>query len=144
MRSLALMFALLLTTAWAAAQNTPDQSNSVQSSSNANQATAANAGNQTKIQGCLSGSNGSYTLTDRNGTSYQLTGDTSQLDQHVGHEVQLTGSQTSTSASATAPGSNPGTNPASSGQTGAAAQTSFSVSNIKHISKTCSNTGSAR
>jgi hypothetical protein len=74
---------------------------------------------------------------------YQLTGDTAQLDQHVHHEVQLTGTQASASTSPSVQG-NSGTSPAPSGQTGASGQASFSMSKVKHISETCSNAGSAR
>ena len=50
-------------------------------------------------EGCLSGSDGNYTLTDKNGNSFQLTGDTAKLSEHVGHEVKVTGTASSASTS---------------------------------------------
>lgn len=44
-----------------------------------------------KVRGCLSGSEGNYTLTDNNGTIYHLVGGGAQLQASVGHEVEVTG-----------------------------------------------------
>ena len=152
MRNLLLMSVLLLGGAWAAAQTSPspqsssspaDQgSSNASQTSSASQASADNAGNQTKVEGCLSSSNGSYTLTARDGTTYQLSGDTSQLNDHVGHEMQITGTKTPASASSSS--GNAGASTASSGQTGSSNQPTLNVSSFKHISKTCSNSGSSR
>ena len=79
------------------------------------------------VEGCLSGSNGNFTLTDKNGMAYQLTGDSSTLSEHVGHEVKVTG-MSSSSASG------------SSASTGGSGQT-LQVSSVKHISKTCKSAG---
>jgi hypothetical protein len=57
--------------------------------------------NQTTVQGCLSGSAGGFTLTDSSGIAYQLAGDTAKLTDHVGHEVEITGT---TAVSGEAPG----------------------------------------
>src|SRR5690348_12744209 len=46
---------------------------------------------RTSIRGCLKGSNGNYTLTDKSGTTYLLTGNTSSLQDHVGQKLALTG-----------------------------------------------------
>jgi hypothetical protein len=46
---------------------------------------------RTSIRGCLKGSNGNYTLTDKSGTSYLLTGNTASLQDHVGQKLALTG-----------------------------------------------------
>lgn len=59
---------------------------------------SSTSGTQT-IQGCLSGSNGNYTLTDKSGKIYHLAGDTSQLIKHVGHEVEVTGTMKPASSS---------------------------------------------
>jgi hypothetical protein len=88
------------------------------------------------IKGCLSGSDGSYTLTDNNGQSYRLTGDTAKLSDHVGHEMKVTGNVSSASASTSGENAN-----GAMGQSGAA-QT-IDVTSFKHISKTCQNSGAA-
>ena len=43
------------------------------------------------LRGCLSGSPDNYTLTDHNGTVYHLVGASKDLQNSVGHEVQITG-----------------------------------------------------
>ncbi len=53
------------------------------------QSTAPSSSGQMTVKGCLSGSEGSYTLTDKSGTTYMLSGDTAKLRGHVGHEVQI-------------------------------------------------------
>jgi hypothetical protein len=114
---------LALSAVWAVAQYGSQQpSASSQSSSDAS---------KTTIEGCLAGSVGNYSLTDKLGTTYQLTGDTAKLQAHVGHTVQVTG--TTSSAGATG------------GQTGsmsapADTQPTLNVSSFKHISASCSAT----
>jgi hypothetical protein len=129
MRRLSLLASvLLLGISWAVAQDsTPAQTDSSQTSSQASptQSDSSGAGTQT-VQGCLSGSNGKYTLTDDQGKSYDLSGDTSKLANHIGHEVKIMGTVDSSSASS---GSQ-----MSSGQT-------LQVTSMKHISKTCKNAG---
>jgi Protein of unknown function (DUF5818) len=114
MRQLLALSLLLLGVSWAAAQNSPATSPKSSAS--------ANAGTQT-VQGCLSGSDGKFMLTDKNGQTYDLTGDTSKLAEHVGHEVKITGAASSGAGSAT------------SSQAGM----TLEVSSVKHISKTCKN-----
>ena len=100
---------------WAVAQQSdPGQSSSGQ---------AAGSAAQTTIQGCLSGSDGKYTLTDKSGTAYQLTGDTAKLSDHVGHEIQIKGKV-----------SPPSTPPSASAAT---AQQTLDVTSVKHVSATC-------
>ncbi len=41
------------------------------------------------VQGCLSGSPGNYTITDQNGTQWQVTGDDATLRSSVGREVEV-------------------------------------------------------
>lgn len=110
---------MLLGLTWAIAQ---DQSGAA--SSRAGQS----AGSQMTVEGCLSGSNGNFTITDKNGTSYQLTGETAKLSEHVGHEVKITGM----------PSSDAG---ASGASAGAGASQTLQVSSIKHVSKTCKSGG---
>lgn len=137
MRKLLLLLSVLLLGAcWAVAQDSTSQPNSKSSdtSASAGQTGSSAAGSATSVEGCLSGSSGNYTLSDKNGNTYQLTGDTAKLSEHVGHEVKVTG--TSSSASTTGGGTTAGT----AGQAGANAQT-LEVSSVKHISKTCQNGG---
>jgi hypothetical protein len=47
------------------------------------------------VEGCIGGASGSYTLTDAAGKTWQLTGETSSLADHVGHTVEAWGSQDS-------------------------------------------------
>jgi hypothetical protein len=92
--------------------------------------TKSDGSDNTTVQGCLSGTSGNYTLTDKNGMSYQLTGDNAKLAEHVGHQIQVTG--TTSSGAATPSGSSSG----AMGQTNS--QQTLQVTSMKHISKTCS------
>lgn len=94
---------------------------------------AGGTGNHTSIQGCLSGSAGSYTLTDQSGKSYQLEGETSKLSEHVGQEVQLTGKESGSSNTSMTASSSSST--ASSGTSSESLK--FNVSKVKKISDTC-------
>jgi hypothetical protein len=130
MKHLMLLSVLLFGVSWAVAQDsTPAQS--PDSSATASQTAAGQntTGSKASVQGCLSGSDGNYTLTDKQGMTYNLTGDTSKLAEHVGHEIKVTG----TTGGSTASG-------ASSGGMDNSAQT-ITVASVKHISKTCQNAG---
>lgn len=133
---------MLLGLTWAVAQSTSTPSSSGSSAGYGAQqgagqdstGTAAGSGHQThsgaggqmSVEGCLSGSNGNFTLTAKNGKTYELTGDTATLTEHVGHEVKVMGmSGSGESGSAASAGGAAG-----SGQT-------LQVSSVKHISKTC-------
>ena len=111
---LMLLLVLLVSAAWVQAQAYPQ--------AEPTQSTAGAAGHMT-VQGCLSGSDGSYTLTADNGTTYQLTGNTAALKDHVGHEVQITGKTSGSTAA--------------SSSTSAAGPEALEVKSMKHISKTC-------
>lgn len=152
MRHLLLFSVLLLGASWMAAQSSPatgqDQgagqgstagqtagqgSNTDQGSAGAQggygqgsaEAGQNGTGNQKTVTGCLSQANGQYMLTSQKGMTYQLTGDSAELANHVGHEVKVTGTESAAGASANA-----------SGQTSANGPT-IEVSSMKHISKTC-------
>ena len=121
-KTLMLALALLLSAAWLQAQDQYPQTGSSQ--------TGTAASGQNAVQGCLQGSNGKFTLTDNSGTTYQLQGDTSKLTQHVGHEVQITGS--TSGARSASPSST-----MSPGGTQGSQQPTIMVEKVKHISKTC-------
>ena len=122
---------LLLGLTWAVAQDKTQGSTSPTRGTdpmNSGQNSAA-AGEKT-VTGCLNGSDGNFTLTDKHGTSYQLTGDTAKLSQHVGHEVKVTGTPIPSGSSA-------GSSAASTPAGGGSAQGSLEVTSVKHVSKTC-------
>ena len=135
-RLLLLLSVLLLGACWAVAQDSTRQtnSNSSETSASSGQNSSATASGATTVQGCLSGSSGNFTLTDKNGNTYQLTGDTAKLSEHVGHEVKVTGTASS-SASAASGGATAGTAGANGNS-----QT-LEVSSVKHVSKTCQTGG---
>ena len=132
-----LLLFLLLCAVWAFAQAYPNQnpssSQTGQSSSQTSQSSSqssTSSGNETTVQGCLKGSNGNYTLTDSSGKTYQLTGDTSKLSDHVGHTVEIKGTTSSSS-------SNAGTAGSAGASSSASEQQSLNVTSMKMISETC-------
>ena len=135
---LLLLSVLLLGACWAVAQDTtnptsPDPSQNSPTSASSSQTGATTASGATAVEGCLSGASGNYTLTDKNGVAYQLTGDTAKLSEHVGHEVKITGTSSSASGSdGTAAGTANANSP------------TLEVSSVKHISKTCKNSGMSK
>ena len=48
----------------------------------------------TTIDGCLQSSGGHYRVTDKDGTVYDLTGNTARLSRYAGHQVEITGKPT--------------------------------------------------
>ena len=131
MRQILFLSVLLLGATWAMAQGDQNQTApSDPSATTHSAATPTSSGGNMTVQGCLSGSDGNYTLTDKNGTTYELKGDTAKLSEHVGHEIKVTGSTSSSSMSPSGGGT----------ETGASQQT-LQVSSVKHVSKTCSSGG---
>ena len=106
---------LLAGTTCAVAQAYPSQKS--QSSSSA----------QERVRGCLGRTDGGFTLTDKAGTRYEVTGDTATLNKHVGHEVQLKGTKAE-------PSTPTGTPEATTNRI----EARIDVSSVKHISETCS------
>jgi len=119
MRHLLLFSVLLLGVSWAVAQSESQAA-----------PTGKTSGQQT-VQGCLSNSGGTYTLTEKDGKTFQLTGDTAKLSEHVGHEIKVTG--TVNSASETSTGA--------MGKSGA--EKTIKISTVKHVSKSCEGKGSS-
>ncbi len=135
MRRLVLLFSVLVLGAcWAAAQDTTPSNSTKADPTSASSGQSETASGATSVQGCLSGTSGNYTLTDKNGNTYQLTGDTAKLSEHVGHEVKVMG--TSSSAAPSGGGTATGT----AGQASGNSQT-LEVSSVKHIAKTCQSSG---
>ena len=125
---------LLLGLSWAVAQNTtpstsssPNSGQMSQGSASSGQASGRSAAGEKSVEGCLSGSGGNYTLTAKNGMTYQLTGDSSKLAEHVGHEVRVTGTMSASPAGTETAG----------GTAGTAGSRTLEVTSVKHISKTC-------
>jgi len=119
---LTLALSLLIAVAWLQAQNQYPRTGSTQ--------TGTEATGQTAVEGCLQSANGNFTLTDKSGTTYNLQGDTSKLTEHVGHEVQITGSTSGSSSASSSSTTSP------SGTSGSQ-QPMLTVDKVKHISKTC-------
>jgi hypothetical protein len=131
MKQILFLSVLLLGATWAMAQSDqPQASPSDSTATTQSDATPTSSGGNTTVQGCLSGSDGNYMLTDKNGKSYELAGDTAKLAEHVGHEIKVTGSMSASSMSPSGGGT----------ETDASKQT-LQVSSFKHVSKTCSSGG---
>jgi Protein of unknown function (DUF5818) len=116
-KTLMFAFVLLVSAFWLQAQQYPSPGSSQ---------TGGKASGQNKVVGCVQGSDGSFTLTDSSGTTYQLQGDTAKLTEHVGHEVQISGNMAESSAPA-----------ANASAAGAGSQPTLEVKSVKHLSKTC-------
>lgn len=114
---------------------TPDTS-ATTTQTTTTQTTQTSTDSASTIEGCLSGSAGSWSLTDQSGKTWQLAGDTSKLSDHVGHQVRIVGSDNSASNSTS------GSMSGSSSGAGAASgsQSTFNVKKVKMISSTCSTT----
>jgi hypothetical protein len=113
---------VLLSAVFAAAQYANQSSASNQSDMNSS---------KTIVEGCLSQTASGYILASNSGTTYKLVGDTSKLQAHVGHTVQLTGTTNSTpvtGAMAKQEGSMSGV---------ADTQKTLSVTSLKHVNVGC-------
>jgi hypothetical protein len=127
MRNILFLSVLLLGATWAMAQT---EHQTYPSGQTGTTQTRTNSGGHVTVEGCLSGSDGNYMLTAKNGTTYQLSGDTAKLSEHVGHEIKVTGTASASAMSPSSGGS----------ETGASKET-LQVSSFKHVSKTCSSGG---
>jgi hypothetical protein len=133
MKHLMLLAVLFLGVTWVSAQTTSSQdpTSSQPQSSQMDKTSQSNTASQTTVEGCISSSNGSYTLTDSQGKTYQLMGDSAKLSKHVGHEVKVTGTESAASSASS-----------DSGGMSGGSQMSVEVSSLKHVSKTCTNSNS--
>ena len=108
----------------------PSTSQSPTTSSPASNNTSSTS--NTGIQGCLSGADGNYMLTqDGTGTVYKLAGADSKLKDHVGHEVQVTGRLANTGTQDQTQASTP------SGNATAASANTLQVSDVTMVSEKC-------
>lgn len=149
---LLLTIVLLVFAAWAVAQQgTTSPSAPPRDNSQSSQQSALGAN---VTDGCLGGSAGNFTVTDKAGTTYQLqlpaNADTSKLGQHIGQEVRVTGTTSSASGSASASSSaNSGSSAGAAGSAPSAgassAQPAINVTRMEKIADTCnSNPSGAR
>jgi hypothetical protein len=124
-----------------AGQSTTPNADSSNTTTSAGQPAADDSNNSAgAIQGCLSGSDGNYMLTqDGTGASFKLMGDESKLKKHVGHEVSVTGQASGDAGSGSA--SNQGQGDTSS--SGSAA-TTIQVTDVKMVSKQCMGSGGSQ
>jgi hypothetical protein len=122
---------LLLCAAWAGAQTS---GSATQPSSQTGSMSQSSSDSAQTVQGCLGGSAGNFTLTSSSGTTYQLAGNTSKLSDHVGEQVEITGSASSASGSA-GTGSTTSSSATSSGSMGGG-QT-INVQKVKRIASSC-------
>jgi hypothetical protein len=134
-KSLILSTFLLLCAVWVSAQTSGSSGSATQPSSPSSTATSQSSSSDSSqtVQGCLSGSAGNFTLTSSSGTIYQLAGDTSKLSDHVGEQVEITGSAASGSDSS----GSTATSPSGSGSSMGGSQT-INVQKVKKIASSCS------
>jgi len=81
----------------------------------------------TTVQGCLQYNHRHYVLTETNGTSHELHGKSSMLKPHIGHEVEVTGTEAVHTTGTTQDGA------ASSAHMAPILQ----VSSLKHVAESC-------
>lgn len=142
-----LAMVLICSAAWLVAQDQSSQSGSSQSGSSStgsqtsgsqgSMGSSSSASGETSVEGCLQGTSGSYTLTDNSGMTYQLSGDTSKLADHVGHEVKITGTVSSGSSASGSSASSSSSSSAPSSGAGASSGQTLTVDKVQHKSKTC-------
>lgn len=126
MRYLTTIFLLMLGSTFVLAQSTQNPTTPTESTESQVHSGAASNRDMT-VKGCLSESDGNFTLTDAHGTPYQLVGDTSKLSEHVGHEVKVTGGVKTPNAG-TEGSSGTSQNPSSQ---------PISITTVKAMSKSC-------
>lgn len=118
-KAVLLVLLVLISNAWLQAQK-DKQSNPSQSSDSTSE----------QVEGCLQSAHNQYTLTDKDGTTLDLSGAANKLGRLVGHEVQLTGTHSVATGNTTPQGV------ASS----VVERRIFRVKTVKDIAKTCKTT----
>ncbi len=120
-RTFLLISILLLSASWAMAQY---------GGGNSNESSGSPAGNShVTVQGCLAQDGGNFTLTDKAGTTYRLTGNTAKLNSHVGHTMRVTGTSLPAMPA-----------PGSMSEASQTPQPTLSVTSFKHIASNCGET----
>lgn len=118
---------LLLSSAWMVASTPQAEQNPSGSSQPAQQPdksqTATSDSSAQAIEGCLSGSANVFVLTDAKGKTYELTGDSSMLNDNVGHKVRLFGHASTSGGGAKITTQGP--------------QATFGVEKVQSLSPTC-------
>jgi hypothetical protein len=121
----------LLATTLAVAQETPSSNREgAEPGSNSPTSTQTSQTSNSVIRGCLSGSDGNYTISDQNGTQYSIAGTDNELQARVGHEVEVTVRQDMSSQSA------------SQGEhTMSRSSNTVQVSDLRDVGATCNKSG---
>lgn len=99
----------------------------LQAQSTKSAAEQAQASDVPTITGCLQLTDNSYTLTDDEGQSHDLSGGTRKLRPFVGHEVEITGKQVTRTVDNTPPG----------GASSVRYYSVFEVKSVKQLSDQC-------
>ena len=122
---------LLLVAVWAAPHATANEKSS--SDTGSAQTATETTGSQITLEGCLGGKDGKYNLTDDHGNIYALTGDPAKLSEHMGKEVQITGT------SSTPPGGSGDAASSGASRSGNQSQ-AIEVTSVRPIANRCRNT----
>ena len=115
---------ILLSSSWVLAQNSPSPTQTPDKS----QTEKSDKSGDT-VEGCLTGAADTFTLTDAKGRTYQLTGDTSGLNENIGHTVRLYGGASTS-----------GPNPFSVYGT----QATFAVKQVESLADKCKSWGKSK
>jgi hypothetical protein len=139
MKKILTLFAAMIMTAFLASAQDTSMSGSTGTETKANS-------NPISLQGCLSGSNGAYNLTDKQtGMVFSLTGKSDTLGQHVGHEVEVTGQKSTTASNDSAMNNSADSSSTGTSSTanpnGRADSVTFQVDDVRMISDHCHATG---
>jgi hypothetical protein len=156
-KAVLLSAAITLCAAMALAQDTPSAGTSSQNGATTSTTTQTTTTDQNTsgntIQGCLTGTNGNYMLTDATGVSYKVQGDESQLSSNLNKEVEVMGTVASTASASASNNADAGApnaasqgdanaNSASGSSTGATATATASktldASSVKMVADSCS------
>jgi hypothetical protein len=100
---------------------------------------SSTANKETSVRGCLSGPNseGAYVLKTAKGHAFEVGGN-DQLKSHVGHEVKLTGTWAKSGSEIGENESAEKNEKSEAGEHHGVAERHFKVSDIQHVSDTCS------